>query len=53
LAYGGPPEVSSSGKFTVKTTIDKTVYATGETISWTNVDVSAHTITRRLPGEPD
>ncbi len=33
LAYGGPPEVSSSNKFTVKTTIDKTVYATGDTIT--------------------
>jgi len=32
LAYGGSPEVSSSNKFTVKTTIDKTVYATGDTI---------------------
>ncbi len=25
----------------------------GETISWTNVDVSAHTVTSGLPGEPD
>ncbi len=33
LAYGGPPEVSSSSKFTVKTIIDKTVYATGDTIT--------------------
>lgn len=33
LAYGGPPDASSSGKFTVQTTIDKTTYATGDTIT--------------------